>query len=68
MPPLLLIAILDGSLPDSFYENLTSRVGELKRGHLATSDADSSHGAIHWFEGVCVCVCERYFRALFPHL
>ncbi len=59
MPPGLLVAILDGALPESFYDNMSSRVGELRRGHLATSDADSSNGAIHWFEGMfiwCVCV------------
>ncbi len=51
MPPPLLDAILEGALPDSFYENLVARVDELRRGHLASGDGDASHGAIHWFEG-----------------
>ncbi len=51
MPPPLLDAIMESSLPDSFYENLVARVDELRRGHLASGDGDASHGAIHWFEG-----------------
>ena len=68
MPPGLHEAILSDSLPASCYESMSMRVGELQRGHLASEDADSSSGAVHWFEGgfywllcvcvhVCVCVC-----------
>ena len=51
MPAGLHEAILDDSLPPGCYGNLAARVGELERGHLASGDADSSPGAVHWFEG-----------------
>ena len=51
MPAGLHEAILDDSLPPGCYGNLATRVGELERGHLASGDADSSPGAVHWFEG-----------------
>lgn len=54
MPPTLLEAILNDDVPITCFENLCSRVEELKKGHLASGDADSTPGAIHWFEGTCV--------------
>jgi hypothetical protein len=42
---------------------MQERVGELKRGHLAAEEADSSPGAVHWFEGMCVCACVRVHRS-----
>ena len=41
--------IVSDTLPPSFYEMLASRSTELSRGHLATGNADSSKGAVHWF-------------------
>lgn len=51
MPPGLHEAILLRNMPASCYQSLASRVEELRRGHLATGDGDSTAGAIHWFEG-----------------
>ncbi len=45
-------AILSDSLPPSWYMQMRDRVGELKRGHLASGEDDSSPGAIHWYEGM----------------
>ena len=56
LPKELQEAILVDSLPISCYENLSQRVSELRRGHLASGEEDGSAGAIHWFEGVCVCL------------
>ena len=56
MPPGLHGAILEDSLPSACYGNLAARIGELERGHLASGDADSSPGAVHWFEGGLVRV------------
>lgn len=44
-------AILHGTLEPQCIETLTSRIAELKRGRLATGDADSGPGTLHWFEG-----------------
>ena len=53
-------AILNDSLPPSWYMQMQERVGELKRGHLCSGEEDSSPGAIHWIQGEgarkCVCV------------
>lgn len=54
LPKELQEAILVDSLPTSCYENLSQRVSELRRGHLASGEEDGSAGAIHWFEGVCL--------------
>ena len=51
MPPGLHEAILHEVLEEQCISTLTSRVSELKRGRLATGDADSAPGTIHWFEG-----------------
>ena len=51
MPPGLHDAILHDILEQQCKETLTNRVAELKRGRLATGDADSAPGTIHWFEG-----------------
>ena len=50
-------AILFGMLPPDWYGGIVARRAELIRGHIATSPQDFSSGAIHWIEGVCVCVC-----------
>ena len=52
MPNQLLEGILVDCIPDSCFESISSRVEELKRGHLANGDTDSKPGAIHWFEGM----------------
>lgn len=44
-------AILNDMLPFSWYDVMKERVSELKRGHLARGEDDSTPGAIHWFEG-----------------
>lgn len=46
-------AILNDLVPLSWYEQIKERVRELKRGHLARNEDDSTPGAIHWFEGMC---------------
>ena len=59
MPSELQEAILVDSLPPSCYNNLSHRVAELRRGHLAAGEDDASTGAVHWFEGKelwCMCV------------
>ena len=61
MPPALHDAILNDDLPLSCYGNLCSRVDELKHGHLASGDADSTPGSVHWFEGRSV---HRYLGLL----
>lgn len=50
-------AILNDSLPSTWYVMMRERVGELKRGHLCSGEDDSSPGAIHWYEGTLVLVC-----------
>lgn len=44
-------AILHNTINPQCIETLTSRIAELKRGRLATGDADSGPGTLHWFEG-----------------
>ena len=44
-------AILNEEVPFPWYEQMKGRVRELRRGHLARGEDDSSPGAIHWFEG-----------------
>ena len=44
-------AILHDIIDPQCIETLTSRIAELKRGRLATGDADSGPGTLHWFEG-----------------
>lgn len=51
MPAGLHDAILQETLEPQCMETLLIRVAELKRGRLATGDADSAPGTIHWFEG-----------------
>ena len=51
MPAGLHDTILQEALELQCMETLTSRVAELRRGRLATGDADSAPGTIHWFEG-----------------
>ena len=62
MPAGLHDAILHDTLEEQCIATLTSRVDELRRGRLATGDADSAPGTIHWFEGqylsVHVHVCQ----------
>ena len=53
MPAGLHDAILHNTLEEQCIHNLTARVSELRRGRLATGDADSAPGTIHWFEGQC---------------
>ena len=57
MPGELQEAILVDSLPPSCYNNLSHRVAELRRGHLASGEEDATTGAIHWFEGNGCGVC-----------
>lgn len=54
MPTGLHDAILHDTLDPQCIETLTSRIAELKRGRLATGDADSGPGTLHWFEGQSV--------------
>lgn len=54
MPAGLHDAILHDTLDPQCIETLTSRIAELKRGRLATGDADSGPGTLHWFEGQSV--------------
>ena len=54
MPAGLHDAILHGTLDPQCIETLTTRIAELKRGRLATGDADSGPGTLHWFEGQSV--------------
>lgn len=56
MPAGLHDAILHNTLEEQCIVNLTARVSELRRGRLATGDADSAPGTIHWFEGQCCMV------------
>ena len=51
MPATLHESIVTDSVSRSCLDTITGRVPELQSGHLALSDADSSRGAIHWFEG-----------------
>ena len=51
MPTTLHESIVTDNVSRSCLETITGRVPELQSGHLAHSDADSSRGAIHWFEG-----------------
>lgn len=51
MPSGLHEAILHNTLEEQCISTLTARVNELRRGRLATGDADSAPGTIHWFEG-----------------
>ena len=44
-------AILNDVVSIIWYEQIKERVRELRKGHLARSEDDSSAGAIHWFEG-----------------
>lgn len=44
-------AILKDALPLSWYSQVEERIGELRRGHLASGTEDDSPGAIHWYEG-----------------
>ena len=52
-----------GTLPRDWYDGIVARRPELTRGHLAVSSQDNTAGAIHWIEGlivcvrVCACVC-----------
>ena len=54
MPKGLQEAILADMVPISWFVLMRERAGELRRGHLATEESDSSPGAIHWFEGMYV--------------
>ena len=51
MPTTLHESIVTDGVSRPCLETITHRVPELQAGHLALSDADSSRGAIHWFEG-----------------
>ena len=57
MPTTLHESIVTDNVSQSCLETITRRVPELQSGHLANSDADSSHGAIHWFEGEGSSAC-----------
>ena len=45
-------ALLNDTLPMSWYLSIKERIGELKRGHLASDESDNTPGAVHWFEGL----------------
>ena len=51
MPHMLHEAIGRDEVTASCFETLLSRVEQLRQGHLASGEEDSTPGAIHWFEG-----------------
>ena len=50
-------AINCGSLSDTTYSYISSRISELRRGRLAKTHDETGSNLIHWFQSMLLCVC-----------